>query len=134
MIKVAASLLFVMLLGTACSTPRTSASFRFNEQDQADLIVRYYTDDTSYVVKPVAKDGLFFSVLRKNAVIDLARQQASRDLAVVILIHYPNQDQDSAIREDWARRLAEAGYQRVVFLRSAGGTKVKNLPVLAQGG
>ena len=31
----------------------------FNDQDKANLIVRYYTDDTSYVLKPAKTEGPF---------------------------------------------------------------------------
>jgi hypothetical protein len=107
---------------------------QFGEQDQANLIVRYYSDDTSYVVKPAMTDGAFLSVLKKDAVVDVAKEQPARDLAVVILVYYPDEGQDAAVREQWTALLNHAGYQRVMFLRSLGGTKVNGLPVLAQGG
>jgi hypothetical protein len=78
MIKVSASLLFVLLLATACSTPRNSPEVRFNEQEKANFVVRYYTDDTSFVLKPEEADGPFLRVLRRDAVVDVARQQPGR--------------------------------------------------------
>ena len=134
MIKVSASLLFVLLLGTSCSTPRTSPQVRFNEQEKANLVVRYYTDDTSYVLKPEKTEGPFLRVLRKDAVVDVARQQPGRELAVVILIHYGDQGQAAAVKHKWTNLLTEVGYQRVVFLRAVGGMQVDGLPVLANGG
>jgi hypothetical protein len=134
MMKLSASLLFLVLLVTACSTPRTSPMARFNEQENASLIVRYYTDDTSYVLKPARTDGPFLSILRKDAVLNVAKQLPGRELAVVILIRYTDESQDAAVRHQWANLLTEAGYQRVVFLRGLGGMRVNGLPILAQGG
>jgi hypothetical protein len=134
MLKVSALLLFIVLLGTSCSTPPTSPVVRFNEQEQANLIVRYYTDDTSYVLKPTKTDGPFLSVLGKDAVLDVAKQQPGRELAVVILIHYGAESEAGKVKHKWTTLLTEMGYQRVVFLRSSGNMRVNGLPVLAQGG
>lgn len=130
MIKVAASLLFVLLFATACSTSRV---VWFNEQEQADLVVRYYTDDTSYLLKPVKMNGPFLAVLNKDTVLDLAKQQPGRDLAVVILVHYVTADETEAVKHDWMRRLKEVGYQRVVFLRASSDMRINGLPVMASG-
>lgn len=134
MIRVFASLLFVALLATACSTPRTRPGARFKNQEQANLIVRYYTDDTSYVLKPAAREGLFLSILNKDAVLDVAKRQAGRDLAVVVLIHYGAPSEDEAVKSKWRNLLAEVGYQRVVFLRGRNGMQVDGLPIVASYG
>ena len=131
MIRVSASLLLVLLLATACSTSRMG---RFNEQEQANLVVRYYTDDTSYVLKPAKTDGTFLAVLNKDAVLDVAKQQRGRNLAVVILIHYRAQSEADAVKQNWVKLLKEVGYQRVVFLRASGSMQINGLPVLAGGG
>ena len=130
MIKASASLLFVLLLASACSTPRTAPVGRFTEQDKANLIVRYYTDDTSYVLKPAKTEGPFLSVLKQDAVLDLARQQPGRELAVVMLIHYTRQSEAEEVRHKWTNLLTGLGYQRVVFLAAAGSMQVNGLPVL----
>jgi len=134
MIRVSVSLLFVVFLTASCSTPGTAPEVRFSEQDRADLIVRYYTDDTSYVLKPQKKDGPFLAILNKDAVLDVAREQPSRELAVVVLIHYGLDSQMEAVKRDWVSRLTEVGYQRVIFLSAMGNMKVNGLPVLASGG
>jgi hypothetical protein len=131
MLKVAASLVFVLLLGTSCSTPGTAQMARFQEQEQANLVVRYYTDDTSYVLKPQKTDGPFLSILDKRAVLDVAKQQSGRQLAVVILIHYADDGQAAAVKHEWRGLLTNVGYQRVVFLRGMNGMRVNGLPVLA---
>ncbi len=134
MTRVCALLLFVGLLAASCSTPGTATVGRFSEQDQADLVVRYYTDDTSYVLKPEARDGRFLTVLNKDAVLDVAKRQSQRQLAVVILIHYGTDSQAVAVKRDWSNLLTDAGYQRVVFLLGRRNMQVNGLPVLASGG
>lgn len=129
--RVVASLLFVLLLATACSTPRTT---RFSEQEGADLIVRYYTDDTSYLLKPLMRERGFLSVLDRDAVLKVAKQQPGRQLAVVILIHYNVESEAEAVKRNWKNLLTQVGYQRVVFLRASTGMRVNGLPVLASGG
>ena len=130
--KVSASLLFIVLLATACSTPQTSRVVRFHEQDQANLIVRYYSDETSYVLKPQKTDGPFMSILRRDDVLEVAKQLPDHDLAVVILVHYPCQAAADAVKVKWTGLLTSLGYQRVVFLGGFGGKAVNGLPVLAQ--
>ena len=125
--KAVVSLLFVVVFITACSTPHVA---KFNEQDKADLIVRYYTDDTSYVLKPVTSEGGFLSVMTQDAVVDLAKRQPGRDLAVVILIPYRTASEAGAVRDKWTGLLTGAGYQRVVFLGATGGMRVKGLPII----
>ena len=131
MLKAAASLLFVLLLATACSTPQTA---RFSEQEQADLIVRYYSEDTSYVLKPSKMDGPFLSILNRDAVLDVAKQQPGRRLAVVILIRYNDESEAEKVKSTWTTKLTQVGYQRVVFLRGRNGMRVKGLPIMASGG
>jgi len=133
MIKFSASLVLVLLVATACSTSRSSRAVRFTEQEQANLVVRYYTDDTSYVLKPAKTDGAFLAVLNKDAVLDVAKQQPGRELAVVILIHYRAEGAAEAVRSNWVSLLKEAGYQRVVFLRASTSMQINGLPVLASG-
>jgi hypothetical protein len=134
MMKVFASLLFIVLLATACSTPQTPPVVRFNEQDQANLIVRYYTDQTSYVLKPQKTDGPFLSILRRDDVLEVAKQSPGRELAVVILVLYPYQGEADSVQSRWTGVLRGLGYQRVVFLGGYGGKQVNGLPVLAQAG
>lgn len=130
MMKVCASLLLVLLLATACSTTRPPQVVRFTEQDKASLIVRYYTDETSYVLKPATTEGPFLSILKQDAVLDVAKQQPDRELAVVILIHYGCQNEIEAVRHKWTNLLMGLGYERVVFLAASGSMRVNGLPVL----
>ena len=130
MMKTFAPLLFVALLASSCSTPGTAPVARFSEQDKADLIVRYYTDDTSYVLKPPTTEGGFLGVLTQDAVLDVAKRQPCRELAVVILIHYGSQSEMGAVRNRWTILLTGLGYQRVVFLSASSNMRVNGLPVI----
>ena len=136
MMKISAPLLLIVLLLTSCAShrPGWAALPRFHEQDQANLIVRYYSDDTSYVLKPQRNDGPFLTILNKDAVLDVAKQQPGRQLAVVILIHYATENEAGRVQNNWKNLLAGAGYQRVVFLRALNSMQVNGLPVLASGG
>jgi hypothetical protein len=126
--------MLVALLATSCATSRHAREAKFHEEDRADLIVRYYTDDTSYVLKPQSREGLFLAVLNKDAVVDVARQQEKRDLAVVVLIHYCTENQTAEVKQRWSSLLTDAGYQRVIFLRGRTGMDVNGLAVLGNGG
>ena len=77
------------------------------------------------MLKPAKTDGPFLSVLKKDAVLDVAKQQPGRELAVVILIHYGSRESGDAVKHKWTNLLTEAGYQRVVFLRALGGMQVE---------
>ena len=125
-------MLFIVLLVTACSTPQTSQVVRFHEQDQANIIVRYFSDETSYVVKPQKTNGPFLSILKRNDVLDVAQQLTGRELAVVILVHYPTQDATDTVKTKWRGLLTGLGYQRVVFLGGSDTRQVNGLPILAQ--
>jgi hypothetical protein len=136
MIRTSTPLLLVLLWLTSCATSRDPVAGlpRFSEEDQANLIIRYYCDDTSYVLKPTARDGPFLTVLKKDAVVALAKQQPDRQLAVVVLIHYKSGSQADAVKHDWTNLLTEAGYRRVVFLHASTSMKVNGLPVLTSRG
>jgi hypothetical protein len=135
--RISASLSLVALLFTSCATQRLAslpAVPRFSEQEQADVIIRYYSDDTSYVLKPSSTEGPFLSIFKKDAVVALAKQQPGRQLAVVVLIHYVDEEVAEAVKRDWTKLLTETGYHRVVFLRAINSMRVNGLAVLAGGG
>jgi hypothetical protein len=85
-------------------------------------------------LKPATANGQFLTILKKDAVLALAKQQPGRQLAVVVLIHYRAVSQADAVMHDWTNLLTEAGYQRIVFLHASNGMKVNGLPVLASRG
>jgi hypothetical protein len=126
---------FALLLGLAllssCSTPSQVASGpKFTEADAADFIARYYSDQTSYALKPVRLDGQYQTVYDRPALLELARLQPGRELAVVVLVHYPNAASEEPVKLAWVNDLTGLGYRRIVFLRAGNGLQVNNLAVL----
>lgn len=102
----------------------------FNEAEAADFIVRYYSDDTSYLLKPSMTEGKFRSIYDRPAVLKLAREQPGRGLAVVVLTHYPNTGDEEGVKVGWVNDLKALGYQQFVFLRGRNSMDVKGLLVL----
>ena len=118
-----------MILFTSCSTPRQASvtGLRFNEEQNADIVIRHYSDGVNRVLKPLQMEGPFLSTFDKSGVLDLAKQQSGRELAVVILLQF---NASTEVKQDWMETLAEAGYKRIVFLRAANNLKINGLPVL----
>ncbi len=107
------------------------------EYNQADLVVRYNDDRTSYVVKPVQQEafggGTFYTPFERAGVLKLAGQQPRRDTVIIVLPKYATlvPSTEARIKGDWALDLAGAGYQHCIF--ALGDNKVNHiigLPVL----
>ncbi len=105
-------------------------SSHFNEEDDADVIIRYYSDSTSYILKPNMMDGQYRSICDRSLVLKVAEQQPRHELAVVVLIHYPGTGLEEPVKLAWVKELKALGYERVVFLRGTNRMKVKGLKVL----
>lgn len=108
----------------------TKRSRRFAEEEAADFVARYYSDEASYLLKPPMMDGDFRSICDRPFMLKVARQQPRHELAVVVLTHYPNSGDEETIKQAWVNDLKELGYQRVVFLRGRNSMEVKGLAVL----
>jgi hypothetical protein len=116
---------------TSCSTPGPAAkAARFMEEGSADFIARYYSDATSYVLRPALKEGSYQTICDRAFLLELAGQQPRRDLAVVVLIHYPGASTEGPVKLAWVNDLKGLGYQRVVFLLGGNRMQVNGLPVL----
>ncbi|MGD0258597.1 MAG: hypothetical protein ABSD29_02105 [Verrucomicrobiota bacterium] len=113
----------------SCSTPMAQAP-RFGEEEAADFIARYYSDQTSYALKPLTMDGAYQSICDRALLLKLAGQQPRRDLAVVVLIHYVDAAREESTKLAWTNDLKGLGYQRIVFLRGSNSMKVNGLPVV----
>jgi len=100
---------------------------KFNEENGADIVVRYYSDQISRVLKPLQTEGPFLSSFDKEGVIDLAKQQSGRELAVVILLQFNASDN---VKRNWITMLKGVGYKRIVFLRAQNDLRINGLPVL----
>jgi hypothetical protein len=126
---------FVSLLGlgliflTSCSTPEplTKAEPKFHGTMGADIVIRYYSEDVNRVLKPLQMEGPFLTTFSKGGVLDLAKQQAGRDLAVVIMLRFNCSD---PAKREWLNPLTQIGYKRVVFLRAVNERQLEDLPIL----
>jgi hypothetical protein len=126
---------YALLLGLAllssCSTSTPVASQpRFTEADAADFIAKYYSDQTSYVLKPVTMGGSYQTICDLPLLLKLARQQPGRGMAVIVLVHYVTAGSEEPVRLALANELTGLGYRRIVFLRGGNGMQVNGLPVL----
>jgi|ERR1035437_337882 hypothetical protein len=117
---------------TSCSTPtQVERASRFTEEETADFIARYYTDETSYLLKPVTMEGPYQSICDRTKLVKLAGQQPGRALAVIVMIHYLGAEQEEATKLAWMNDLKRLGYKRIVFLRGGNRMQVNGLPMLA---
>ena len=105
---------------------------RFGEEEAADFIARYYSDQTSYALKPLTMDGAYQSICDRALLLKLAGQQPRRDLAVVVLIHYVDAAREESTKLAWTNDLKGLGYQRIVFLKGNGATDPNGLLTLAE--
>lgn len=99
----------------------------FTEEEKADIVIRHYSDAVNRVLKPRQMEGAFLSTFDINGVLDLAKHQPGRELAVVILILFNTSD---SVKIRWVGLLKNMGYRRVVFLRGAEGMQINGLSVL----
>jgi hypothetical protein len=128
---------FLMLVAglcllTSCSTPtQAGKALRFTEAETADFIARYYSDDTSYLLKPATMEGPYRSICDRTQLLKLAGQQPGRALAVIVMIHYVSAQQEDTTKLAWMNDLKRLGYKRIVFLRGGNRMQVNGLPMLA---
>ena len=80
-------------------------SSRFTEEEQADFIAWYFSDQTSYLLKPLMMDGAFLSICDRLLVLKLAGQQPGREMAVIVLPYYPNSGSEEAGKLAWVNDL-----------------------------
>jgi hypothetical protein len=118
-----------LILLTSCAAPRPRASSepKFHEADNANVVIRYYSENLSRILKPMQMEGPFLTSFDRDGVLDLAKHQTGRDLAVVILLQFNASDR---VKNSWLTPLKQMGYKRIVFLRAEVGMKVDGLCVL----
>jgi hypothetical protein len=123
----------VLVTGSARIPPRPPEHVRTvlpSEVEAADFIAKYYTDQTSYVLKPVMMEGSFLTICDRPRLLKLAGARPRRELAFIMLIHYPSSEEEEPLKLAWANDLKSLGYQHVVFLRSLSRTNVSGLSIL----
>jgi hypothetical protein len=106
------------------------------EVTQSDFIVHYWSDSISYMLKPASKDTTggpsFYSIYPRPDVLKSAAEQPGRELAIVLLIHYPSLASEQPVKLTWANDLQSLGYKRIIFCRGDRKKvdRVLGLPVL----
>jgi len=124
----------------------------FQDEAQADFIFRYYSDTTSYVLKPTRMRGKamgtrgeveFLDPCSRADVLKAATDQGRHELAVIMLVFYPKEKFEEPgkptieelVKQNWDRELKALGYQRIVFLRGGNKTmQINGLTVLESPG
>jgi hypothetical protein len=130
--------LSILVSGRARTPPRppgkpkvvSQAPTHFTEEDATDVAIRYYSDTTSYILKPAMMDGPYRSVCSRARALDVAARQPRHHLAVVVLIHYPGAETEEPIKQQWRTELKTLGYERIVFLRGTNKLRINGLPIL----
>jgi hypothetical protein len=125
------SLGMVFLASCATSSHRAKEEPKFHEANNADVVIRYYTENVTRILKPVQMEGPFFANFDRTGGLELAKQQPGRELAVVILLEFNSSDR---VKWNWLTPLKEMGYKRIVFLRAEKGLKVDGLSIMADPG
>lgn len=127
----------IPVIGRARTLPSPPGNVRFVEEEQADFIVKYYTDQVSYILKPRKLEQIgeyrFQAPCDRKLVLKEAAEQARvrRDLAVVVLIHYSGEESEADAKSGWTQDLKALCYKRLVFLRGHPSKNHANdLPVL----
>jgi hypothetical protein len=116
----------VLVTGYARTPPQPPRNLRVvteAEVKRADFIVRYNDDRTSYVVKPPKKDefagGDYYSIYDRGDVLKLAAAQPGRELAIVVIAHYPTSASEEPAKLAWVKDLQSLGYKGIIFCWAA---------------
>lgn len=105
----------------------------FRDARQADFIVLYSQDSTSYIYKPLRREGGFFSIFDRSQVLaEAASPQISRGCAVVVLDSISSPRFRQQVMDGWCRDFKQLAFQRVVFLGGIHGDRIEGRPVLLE--
>jgi hypothetical protein len=130
----AVPLMFVaglLLLSSCASTQHAGVGRKFKDTASANLVIRYASDQTIFMLKPDGHDGLFFRIFNRDELcaMDTSRT-GSRELAVVVIGYNYLPETEQVIRDGWVESLAKLNYRRIVFLRFSEGKEVDDLRVI----
>jgi hypothetical protein len=125
--------LFACLTVSGCYSPpqgKDTAQL-FHEADSVNVVLRFYTWNTFYIVQPNFREGGFLRPLKSR---DLGGAFSSlklrRDMAVVLIgTSYRGVNLTRSV-DDWKVVLAQHGFRRVVFLRDNDENKLDGLPII----
>jgi hypothetical protein len=118
---------------TSCATAPGEHALgpKFQEAHAANLVLRYSSDQTIFMLKPDGHDGPFYRIFTREEVCALDAQRIGRrDLAVVLLGFSRAPILERRIRDSWVASLGSLNYRRVIFLRSADHDQINGLRVI----
>jgi len=116
----------------SCTLSSDKHSKKFGEEQFANLIIRYSTDETIYLIKPDAHEGEFFRIFDRNQIYAEAEKIGGPRLLAVVLIDYMyGTHVEHEIIDGWAASFKELNFERVVFLRSHNHHSPNGLRIIA---
>ena len=96
----------------SCASSGSRAGRKFKDTASADLVIRYSSDQTIFVVKPDSRNGLFYRIFNRDEICALdATRTGPRDLAVVVIGLDRLPDAERELRERNANS-GKAGHSR----------------------
>ena len=118
----------VLLTGWARMPPEPPGKLRVvtryvteYEVKQADFILHYWSDLTSYVLKPPVMDrtvgAQFYSIYGRADVLKLAAARPGRALALIAVTYFPDSAAEETVKLAWANDLQSLGYKEIIFCR-----------------
>lgn len=112
--------------------PATDRRPRFAEGATADMVLRYFTEDSIYITKPDIRQSGFRPLLARDDIgREVKRLNVPRNTAVVVLsLFYRDRPQVVQLIQQWTAYLSEQGFRRVVILHAGPGEGIDGLPVL----
>ncbi|MEY4385465.1 MAG: hypothetical protein RLY20_748 [Verrucomicrobiota bacterium] len=121
----------VFLSSCASSGYHTAEGRKFDEAEFADLVLKYASDQTIFMVKPDGHEGAFYRIFNRDEICALdAQRLGRRDMAVVMIGFNRDLAVEQQIKEEWVSSLTKLNYHRVVFLRSSDHNEVNGLRVI----
>lgn len=120
-----------LLMLTSCALSPDDRARKFQEEQFANLILRYSTDETIFRLKPEASEGGFLRIYNRDQIrAEASHADGHRNLAVVVLDYIHSPDRERRIIQGWVASLGEANYRRVVFLRARDHGRINGLRIV----
>lgn len=104
---------------------------RFTEAEQADTVIKHYSWDYIFVLRPAVMDGPFRRILKAENIGPAIRATVTRRDLAVVLVGWQLSERDSAtLGEHWRNLLEGEGFRRVVCIKPLSETKLNGSPVV----
>ena len=124
--------LVLLLAGCATNPHYVADGPKFYEEADANLIVRYSSENTVFMLRPDGHEGPFQQIFTRQELCDkVAVQPGERNLAVVIINHYFMRDLELQVKAGWRENLNQLHFRRIVFLRGNDRGNVNGLRIVS---